>query len=204
VTMNNSLIFDFETLSTNQQRGVVTSLAILNYSSDRFVENPYTFKELFDACKYIKFDVEEQVRKYKRTIDKETVDWWMKQGEEARKQITPSDEDVSIATLYEWLLSNVEFSGLKKIYTRGGSFDPNFLESVLLECGKEVPLQWRMMRDTRSFIEGMGMGIPKFINDFELKSFKDNFVKHDPRSDIVADVLRMQAMTRLILLDEWE
>jgi hypothetical protein len=204
MTINNCLIFDFETLSKNQQRGVVTSLALLNYSTERFLENPYNFQELLGACHYIKFDIEEQVKKYNRVMDKETIDWWVKQGDEAKKQITPSSDDVSIDRLYDFLLQKVEFSGLKKIYTRGGSFDPNFLESVLADCGKEVPFQWRMMRDTRSFIEGMGIGIPKFQNDFNLKSFEGVFIKHDPRSDIVADVMRMQAMTRLILLDEWE
>lgn len=202
--MNNCLIFDFETLSQNQQWGVVASLALLNYSSDRFVDDPYDFDELFANCHYIKFDVEEQVRVYHRIIDKETIDWWSKQGDEAKKQITPSPNDVSIGDLYDFLLKKVEFAKLKKIYTRGGQFDPNFMESILACCGKDIPFQWRMLRDTRSFIEGMGTGIKDFKNDFELKSFKDKFIKHDPRSDIVADVLRMQAMTQLILNGEWE
>jgi hypothetical protein len=50
----------------------------------------------------------------------------------------------------------------------------------------------------------MGLGIAKFQNDFNRKSFEGAFIRHDPRSDIAADVMRMQAMTRLILLDEWE
>ena len=200
---DNSLIFDFETLSQNQQNGVVTSLAFLGFSNSRFVENPYSFDELLDKCHYIKFDIQEQVKKYNRIISKETLDWWMSQGDEAKKQITPSKNDVSIDKLYDFIIQNVDFSNLKKIYTRGGSFDPNFLESVLAQCGKEVPFQWRMMRDTRSFIEGMGIGIDKFVNDFNLKAFDGKFIKHDPRSDVVADVMRMQAMTRLILLNEW-
>lgn len=199
-----ALVFDFETLSQNQQNGVVTSLALLNFSTERFLDQPYEFDELLADCRYIKFDVAEQIKGYGRKVQKETAEWWAKQGDEAKKQITPSSDDVSIAELYNWLMKNVNFDKLKKIYTRGGSFDPNFLESVLAACGKEVPFQWRMMRDTRSFIEGMGIGIKDFKNDFELKSFQGKFIKHDPRSDIVADVLRMQAMTRLIIKNQWD
>ena len=202
--MNNQLIFDFETLSQNQQRGVVASLALLNYSTERFLEDPYNFDELFKNCHYIKFDVQEQVKVYKRVVDKDTIDWWMKQGDKARKQIAPSGADRSITELEDFLMKNVEFKSLKKIYTRGGQFDPNFIESILKACDKEIPFRHVMLRDTRSYLEGMGEGIPDFKNDFELKSFQGKFIKHDPRSDIVADVLRMQAMVRLLRAGEWE
>ena len=195
--MNECVIYDFETLSQDQRNGVVSSFALLNFSESRYIDNPYTYEELVDACKYIKFDVEEQITVYRRRIDKATVDWWHEQGPEARKQIKPSDEDVSISKLYDFLVGNIDLKNHKKAYTRGNTFDPVFLQSVLASCGKIDPMHWRTIRDTRSMIEGMAYGIA-IDNGFEIKELKDKFVKHNPCHDIAMDVMRMQTLAQVL------
>ena len=67
--MDNAVIYDFETLSQDTIKGVVTCLAILKFDESRFVNKPYTFKELVDDAKVIKFNVSEQVKTYGRKID---------------------------------------------------------------------------------------------------------------------------------------
>ena len=75
--LDNSVIFDFETLSTDRVNPVVLSFAMLNFSESRMLgDMPHTFEELLDKVDYIKFDVKDQVKNYNRKIDKETVDWW--------------------------------------------------------------------------------------------------------------------------------
>ena len=60
--MSNSIIFDFETLSTNRYNCVVVSLAALKFSEDNFTSgNGYSFNELVESAKLIKFDVNELV-----------------------------------------------------------------------------------------------------------------------------------------------
>ena len=66
--MDNAVIYDFETLSQDQINGVVTCLAILKFDESRFVDKPYTFKELTDDAKVIKFNVEEQVKSMKEKL----------------------------------------------------------------------------------------------------------------------------------------
>ena len=60
--MDNAVIYDFETLSQDTIKGVVTCLAILKFDESRFIGKPYTFKELVDDAKVIKFNVSEQVK----------------------------------------------------------------------------------------------------------------------------------------------
>lgn len=199
--MTECVIYDFETLSQDQRRGVVTSFAMLNFSEKRYTENPYTFEELLDSCKYIKFDVQEQVADFKRVMSKETIQWWDEQGEEAKKQIKPSKNDVSITTFYDWIVSNVDCKNIKKSFTRGNTFDPMFLQYLMLQTGNRDPFHWRTVRDTRSTIEGMSFGMD-LDNSFMPSELKDKFVKHDPRHDIAMDVMRMQMLARAILIQE--
>lgn len=196
--MNDCIIYDFETLSTNPVDGVVTSLALLTFSEARYTTQPYTYEELLDTCKYIKFDVFEQTEKYNRKVMKSTLDWWNDQGEEAKKQIRPSSVDVSIDTLHDFLVGNVQFNSLKKSYCRGLTFDPPFMESILKATGKSMPISFFIERDTRSMIEGMSFGMD-VKNSFMPGSLKDKAVKHDPRHDIALDVMRMQMLAQAIL-----
>lgn len=196
--MNECVIYDFETLSQDQRRGVVTSFAMLSFSEKRYIDEPYTFEELLSGCKYIKFDVEDQVINFKRAMSKETVLWWDEQGEEAKKQIKPSSSDVSITTFYDWITANADCSKIKKSFTRGNTFDPMFLQYLMMQTGKAVPFHWKTIRDTRSTIEGMSFGMV-LDNGFMPSDLKDKFVKHDPRHDIALDVMRMQLLAQAIL-----
>jgi len=196
--MNECVIYDFETLSQDQQKGVVTSFAMISFSEQRYVNNPYTYEELIDISKYIKFDVEEQVTKFGRKISKETVEWWNEQGEEAKKQIRPSDVDQSIDSFYEFIVNNCVCANIKKSFTRGNTFDPMFLQYLMVDTGHQDPFHWRTVRDTRSMIEGMSFGM-NLNNGFTPGELASKFVKHDPRHDIAMDVMRMQLLAQATL-----
>jgi hypothetical protein len=196
--MNECVIYDFETLGQDQQNSVVISFAMLSFSENRFTEEPYTYDELVSSCKYIKFDVEDQVNNFGRTINKETVEWWNSQGAEAKKQIRPSVEDVSIHALYEFIINNCECPKIKKSYTRGNTFDPMFLQYLMIQTGHQDPFHWRTVRDTRSMIEGMSFGM-KLDNGFTPGDLASKFVKHDPCHDVAMDVMRMQLLAQAIL-----
>jgi len=195
--MNECVIYDFETLSQDPQRGVVTSFALLSFSEKRYISNPYTYEQLVESCAYIKFDVEEQIRTYKRKIDKDTIDWWAAQGAEAKKQITPLDTDVSIRDLYKFLCDNIDLKNHKKAYTRGNTFDPIFLDSLLKQSSVTNPMHWGSIRDTRSMIEGMSFGMD-LDNGFMPGDLEKKFVKHNPCHDIAMDVMRMQLLAQAI------
>lgn len=197
--MNNEcVIYDFETLSQDQINGVVLSFAMINYSEERFIKQPYTYQELVNSAKFIKFNVEEQVKVYKRKIDNATLEWWKEQPKEAQQsQLKPSSEDKSITELYSFFIDNADPSNIKKVYTRGNTFDPIFFEYIMKQVGKEDPYPWWTVRDTRSLIDGMTWGLD-INNKFIPEGLEENFVKHDPRHDVAMDVMRMQTLAQAL------
>lgn len=198
MTNNNAMVYDFETLSQDPTNGVVISFAMLMFNEDRFLDNPYTYEELLSETKYIKFNVEEQVKKYNLSIEKATLDWWSQQNETAKKQLVPRATDVSIDELYSFVQTNAASEvPLKKVYTRRNTFDPVFMTSIMKTTGNPLPYDWWLVRDTISTIDGLswGSGISdKFYPD----GLYDSFVHHDPRHDIVMDVMRLQTLVQAI------
>jgi hypothetical protein len=196
--MNECVIYDFETLSQDQNKGVVISLALLSYTESRFASNPYTYEELLSNCKKLKFNVEDQVNTHGRTISKETLGWWKNQNKEAQKQLVPLDTDVFIDALHGFLIDNIDLKNHKKAFTRGNTFDPIFLDSLLKDCGKTNPMHWGSIRDTRSYIEGMSFG-SKLNNNYMPEGLQEKFIAHDPCHDISLDVMRMQTLAQMIV-----
>jgi hypothetical protein len=195
--LDNACIYDFETLSQDQVNGVVLSMAMLNFSEMRFNgDNPHTYEELLEKTHIIKFDVEEQVKKYGRKINKETLKWWGEQSGEAQKSLKPSAKDKSISELYQFFVVN-KCTNLNKVYTRGNTFDPIFLEHIMKQCGDPMPYNWWEIRDTRSLIEGLTWG-SDLKNSFIPEGLEEKFIAHDPRHDIVMDVMRIQTVVRYI------
>lgn len=198
---NDCIIYDFETLGQDQRKSVVLSMAALAFTEDRFTsENPYTYEELLYSAKFIKFNAQDQVNRYKRTIDKDTLEWWSKQPPEARKSLTPSKDDVLLVELYPFIMDLVDSpNSVKKVYTRGNTFDPMFLQYLLEDLGKKDPFPWWTVRDTRSMLEGMAFG-SDINNKFIPEELKSVFVHHDPIHDISMDVMRLQTLARILLL----
>lgn len=190
-------IYDFETLSNDAFNGVVLNIAAIKFDEKRFNSNPYTFEELVDSAKYMKFNVEEQVRTYGRVIKQSTLDWWREQGPEAQKQVRPSKDDVSIAELYEFLSLEVQIQNCDRVYTRGNTFDPILVATIMQQIGREDPTRWWTVRDTRSLFDGMtyGHGIK---STFIPEGLESKFTAHDAKHDVAMDVMRFQYLARLL------
>lgn len=194
---NYALIYDLETLSQDHESGAIASLAALLVNEDRYSTMPYTYDELISTTKYIKFDVEDQVKNYDRTVSLDTIKWWSQQGPVAKRQITKSpDRDVSIERLYDFMTDTIDGKKLTRVYTRG-CFDSLFLHSILRTCGKESVYDWWKWRDTKSLIEGMLWGT-KYSNDFIPDDITEIFVKHDPIHDVAMDIYRIQTVSNIL------
>jgi hypothetical protein len=192
------MIFDFESLSSDPVRAAAIDMALLCYDEDRLSsDNPYTFEELLSGVKYIKFDIKEQIEVYSRKIDTDTIMWWRRQSKEAQAVLEPSDQDRSITTLSDFLFEHVNFSDLKRYYSRGNTFDPVLLEALLKVTGKVYPFPFWIVRDTRSMIDGMSFG-HKIKNNFIPEGLEDKATAHDAKHDIVLDVMRMQYLAQIL------
>ena len=195
--MINSMIYDYETLGQDVVNCPVLSMAVFAFDTDRFISNPYTLNEIVDGSTYVKFDVNEQVKVYKRVIEASTLDWWKTQSKEAqRSQLKAYSTDVSITEMPDVLASI--YTTEAAVYTRGNPFDPIITETMCKIMNKPSPYPWWSIRDTRSMIDGLSYG-SNISNSFVPDSvdWKD-VVVHDPRYDIALDVLRLQVLIQAI------
>jgi len=197
--LDNCVIFDFETLSTDVNQGVVLSLGLLTYSDTRFSsEIPYSYDELLENSKYMKFDVQDQVKNYNRKVSKSTLEWWNKQGEEAKSVLKPNLElDESISQLYNFFVLNVNMNNLKTVFCRGNTFDIPLMEGIMKQTGNSIPYPFWMVRDTRSYLDGLLFGSGQ-RNSYIPDGCKEKFVAHDARHDVVVDVMRMQTIIQAL------
>ena len=195
--MINSMIYDYETLGQDVVNCPVLSMAVFAFDTDRFISNPYTLNEIVDGSTYVKFDVNEQVKVYKRVIEASTLDWWKTQSKEAqRSQLKAYSTDVSITEMPDVLASI--YTTEAAVYTRGNTFDPIITETMCKIMNKPSPYPWWSIRDTRSMIDGLSYG-SNISNSFVPDSvdWKD-VVVHVPRYDIALDVLRLQVLIQAI------
>lgn len=184
-------------------RAAAVNLAYTVFDWDRFAsDDPYTYDELLEGVQFVKFDVAKQV-KDGYVIEKSSIDeFWSKMPPEVKKQIQPSDQDLTYGeacdTILEYLDVKVEYW-----WSRSNTFDPIFLWRIFEDSGNLDKLHqklkfWRV-RDVRTFIDA--------VTDFELNrngfvpieksEWDKKFVAHDPKHDIVGDILRLQKIVQL-------
>lgn len=197
------LIYDFETLSQDSLTGVALDCSWLIFDWNRFLDNPYSFNELLKMANKAKFDVKEQVDKYGYKIQNSTIEWWQSQEKEVRKKILPTEHDISINTFMDEFLSSIP-DRLDYHWARSNTFDPIFLARIARDTGNEKlinqKLKYNTIRDTRTYIDAK-TNFNKKMNSFvpikDEKYWEQNFKAHDSSCDIVADVLRLQTLTRI-------
>lgn len=190
------IIYDFETLSLDVNKGVAVSLAMLNFDTDRFTTEPYTYEELLDYCDTIKYDVEEQVKAHNRVIDKDTLEWWSKQNKEAQAMLKPSSEDVSITKTFEFFTSNA-IDNVDWVLTRRATLDQPLLISLCESSGNTMPYAYWKFREVVSLINGLTFG-HNIRDNFYPDGLADKFVAHDPSADISMDVMRLQTIVQAL------
>jgi hypothetical protein len=191
--INDAVIYDFETLSQAPEEAAVVSCAMLSFNMEALQNNGYTYESLLEQTHYIKFNIDDQVKNWNRKIDRSTLEWWQKQSKEALAMLKPSSDDVSISELHPWFVSKTNTKAIKYAFTRNNSFDPVIFSTICRATNNTVPYPWWGIRDTKSFIWGLTyeMGIR---DDFIPPDCENKYVKHDPRHDIVFDVMRMQTI----------
>lgn len=152
-----NIMVDLETLGTRQDA------IVLEISAVEFNCHTGEIGEVFDA----KLDIDEQVQ-YRRSLNCETLQWWFKQDEEARKNIF--DEDVDIIRFnIPWELA--EFSNfvercnnkcnsdsdrrVVKLWGNGSLFDLGILQNMYETCLPNMKLPWKFwaVNDVRTIVD---------------------------------------------------
>lgn len=123
------------------ENSVVLSCAVLKFD----IEKTYSFSELLDNCLFIKFNLKEQIEKYKREFSKETYQYWKTTPQSIQESVfIPGKNDL---TLEEGLSKIAEYIDEKCpcVFVRG-FIDPMIFNSLYYCIGKKSPIfpnQWR-------------------------------------------------------------
>lgn len=127
------LAVDIETLAWSET-AVITAFAatIFHFEKDKEL----SYKEIVDKTFYAKLDVKDQLTRFGRTTDKDTIDWWKKQPIEVQEMsIKRKDDDVKaddmLISFKDYLLDNKFDFYNSYIWTRGIAYDIPKVESFI-------------------------------------------------------------------------
>jgi hypothetical protein len=185
-------MFDVETLGT-EDKSVILSAGIIYFDPE--TDGTTSLEELINRGLFVKFDVKEQIQKYKRTVDQSTMDWWKKQTEETKvMSFRPSADDVEAyeglkqIILYIDKHKNEKSWDLEFMWARGG-----LDERVISSLAKQVDLlpiaPYHRWRDIRTAIDLVYGSINGYV---EVEGVEKGTVgKHDPVIDCAFDILML-------------
>lgn len=196
-------ILDFETMGQDVFQIPILDCSYMVFDWDRFTtDKPYSLVELVENAKYDKVDVKEQCAVHHAKFTKRDLEWWESQGDEAKKVLKPSKDDVSVHIFIDRFISYIENKTIGYWWSRANTFDPLVLQRWATIVGKFDTITQHLspwlVRDTRTFIDAK-FNFPKvngFVPVSDEQYWNKTFVKHDSRFDIAADILRLQAISR--------
>lgn len=202
--LDNTFIFDYETLGQKTESCPVLCVSYMSLDRLRFFKNPYTLKELYSKVRYLKFDVDEQIRKYGKKPEKESVEWWNKLIDKNKELenlvLKRKSSDISINQFFNILKKEINFKKINQVFTRSPVFDFHLTYTLAMHANQKVPWNFWHERDIRSFLEGMLFPNNEYEHDFipEIVQQKPVLMKmkHHPSFDIILDALRLQETFR--------
>jgi hypothetical protein len=180
-------MFDVETMDV-ESNAVVLSAAIIKFELD----DKKSFQDYVKSACFVKFNVSEQVKEYKRSIAKDSVNWWKRQCEIAREvSFIPSADDVSAKQGIEILKKFIDDNGgPDTLFWMRGSLDQMVIDSLCRSVNREVLAVFNKWRDVRTAVDLMASN-PK-DGYSKIKNFNtDTVLKHDPRQDCALDIMML-------------
>ncbi|QBX32703.1 exonuclease A [Aeromonas phage Asfd_1] len=196
-------VIDFETMG-NAPEGAVVDLAVLVFEHDP--HNLPTFEELVKRGKRYKFNLAAQ--KGVRAFDQNTIDWWKKQDEAARKNLKPTDADINCLEFYDDFMKFLADQGFSKKtgqgWCRGQSFDFGILVDLIRQIFKtrdtfyHEPCFFWQQRDVRTAVEATLMVRDMTVCPMPAGAL-DGFVAHDAVHDCAKAALELLYSKRYAL-----
>jgi hypothetical protein len=181
-------MFDIETLGV-ESNTVVLSAALIRFNP----EDKPTYDDLLNSALCVKFDTADQVKQLKRTIDKETLEWWGNQSAYVRNlSLKPSRMDVSVTEGINQLTEYVDkFDGKNQTMWARGSLDQLAIDSLARSVGLQPITGYNKWRDVRTAIDII-YGTTNGYCKVEHPTFRDSMVsKHHPVHDCALDIMQL-------------
>lgn len=141
------VMIDTETLGTKPGSAILSIGAVM-FGMDGLGEQFYAPIEL-SSCADVGL-----------TIDPATVEWWMRQSDEARAAAFPSSASPIWCVLVDfsmWFASQ----GAKYPWCHGAGFDVPLLDAAFKACGMKSPWEFWNTRDTRTLYDLAGVKVDR-------------------------------------------
>ena len=155
------IMIDIETLSTKNNASILTIGAI------RFDRNSFKIKDQF-----YKRITKESNEHFNRDFNQDTIDWWSKQSDQAKKEIFENKDRINLSTALQEL--SIFCRRASKIWANGVAFDINILESAYDACDLDTPWKFWTVRDTRTIYDLGDITLNNFKRQNELDSDHHN------------------------------
>lgn len=187
--------YDIETLS-KESTSVLLSAAITHFDMEQTDDLDAEFVSLVENSLFVKFDAKEQIEKYKRVVNKETLQWWEKQSDFARNlSFKPTKQDVSVINGINLLRNYIQrysMHGEDNIVWIRGSLDQLVTESLCTAAGVEPIEHFANYRDIRTAVDILATTSKRGYCQMTKPFNRDLVVKHHPSHDIALDVLMLK------------
>lgn len=191
------IIVDLETLGVRSSSIILDMAAIIIDFNKPLESYSDIIKELREQSFYCKFNTLEQY-KLGRTTDKDTLDWWERQNDEAKKILKYKETDINIKNL-PYLLEEYAKKhncNLRDMFWLSrGYADINWLDDLCWNTLKIQPFNkfWNS-RDVRSIIHAYA-DIER--GKFEIKNGiidTSSLIPHNSIDDVIYDILRLYTL----------
>lgn len=135
------IMLDLETLGT-QPGSIVTAIGAVHFGGGQIHRTFYTTMDARDAARC------------GLQIDADTVLWWLKQGDQARLEITQAAKPLGTALqeFLDWLMHPApaglplrDYLDSLRLWGNGATFDPPLLEAALRATGRPCPWNHRQV-----------------------------------------------------------
>lgn len=187
-------MYDVESLSV-ESTAVVLSAAIIHFddSIKEYTDSEKIYNQLLFSGLMVKFNVEEQIKNYKRIIDKDTVEWWSKQHEFVRKSsLTPSEKDLSVKDGFDKIRTYIKSREPKNtIVWARGSLDQMVTDSLCKAAGLEPIVSYNDWRDVRTAVDMTAETSLRGYCELSIPFERAQVIKHHPLHDCAYDVMML-------------
>jgi len=184
-------MFDVETADV-ESTAVVLSCAIIEFKLDEVPD----YKTLLNRSMFVKFDVAQQVKELKRTVDKPTMEWWSKQSEIVKaRSLIPGIYDMEAAMGIDMLrgYAHLDIDPDKNYdvtFWARGSLDQLCIDSLAKKSGTDILIPYCNWRDVRTAIDLLCDNAARGY--VKVPGFNRDIVhKHDPVHDCAYDIMML-------------
>lgn len=182
-------MFDVETLGV-ESTCVILSAAIIKFDPTDLTK---TYDDYISEALFVKFSVEEQISKYKRTIDKDTIAWWSDQHDYVRKvSFIPKDDDLTAVEGIDRLVDYIGNIPRETTFWARGSLDQMSIDSLCKAAGKDLIAPYNVWRDIRTALDCLTTTSKNGYCDLNIPFDKgSNVIKHHPVHDCAYDIMML-------------